>query len=88
MVLLHQCEKEIGLKSAMEGGLFYTHLTEEILICFMLIAINICFSMTDIFRSEVLGAVMQQLVDEAILPTLFLRTVRVLPLYPLSQMLT
>jgi symplekin len=31
--------------------------------------------MTDIFRSEVLGAVMQQLVDEALLPTLFLRTV-------------
>ncbi|XP_006461965.1 hypothetical protein AGABI2DRAFT_206048, partial [Agaricus bisporus var. bisporus H97] len=56
MVILHQCEKEIGLKSAME-------------------AIGICFSMTDIFRSEVLGAVMQQLVDEAVLPTLFLRTV-------------
>ncbi|KAJ3561803.1 hypothetical protein NP233_g9973 [Leucocoprinus birnbaumii] len=56
MVLLHQGEKEIGLKSAME-------------------AINICFSMTEIFRSEVLGAVMQQLIDEANLPTLFLRTV-------------
>lgn len=56
MVLLHQCEKEIGLKSAME-------------------AINICFSMTEIFRSEVLGAVMQQLIDESNLPTLFLRTV-------------
>ncbi|KXN86580.1 Symplekin [Leucoagaricus sp. SymC.cos] len=56
MVLLHQCEKEIGRKAAME-------------------AISICFSMTDIFRSEVLGAVMQQLVDEPNLPILFLRTV-------------
>lgn len=78
MVLLHQCEKEIGLKSAMEGVLSCTA-PEERLTCFVLLAINICFSMTDIFRSEVLGAVMQQLVDEAVLPTLFLRTVR-LPL--------
>ncbi|TFY68492.1 hypothetical protein EVJ58_g962 [Rhodofomes roseus] len=56
MVLLHQSEKEIGLKSAIE-------------------AINICFSMTDVFRSEVLGAFMNQIVDEPVLPTLFLRTV-------------
>ncbi|PCH44216.1 hypothetical protein WOLCODRAFT_138834 [Wolfiporia cocos MD-104 SS10] len=56
MVLLHESEKEIGLKSAIE-------------------AINICFSMTDIFRSEILAVVMQQLVDEPQLPTLFLRTV-------------
>jgi len=41
-------------------------------------AINVCFSMTDIFRSEVLGAVMQQLIDESNLPTLFLRTVSLL----------
>ena len=34
--------------------------------------------MTDIFRSEVLGAVMQQLIDESNLPTLFLRTVSLL----------
>ena len=32
--------------------------------------------MTDIFRSEILGVVMNQLVDEPNLPTLFLRTVR------------
>ncbi|KAH9924792.1 Symplekin tight junction protein C terminal-domain-containing protein [Fomitopsis serialis] len=56
MVLLHQTEKEIGLKSAIE-------------------AIGICFSMTDVFRSEVLGAFMNQIVDEPVLPTLFLRTV-------------
>ncbi|KZT65655.1 hypothetical protein DAEQUDRAFT_696939 [Daedalea quercina L-15889] len=56
MVLLHQSEKEIGLKAAIE-------------------AINICFSMTDVFRSEVLGAFMNQIVDEPVLPTLFLRTV-------------
>ncbi|TFY52822.1 hypothetical protein EVG20_g10386, partial [Dentipellis fragilis] len=56
MVLLHESEKEIGLKSAIE-------------------AIGICFSMTDVFRSEILAVVMQQIVDEANLPTLFLRTV-------------
>ncbi|KAL0576456.1 hypothetical protein V5O48_005531 [Marasmius crinis-equi] len=56
MVLLHDSEKEIGRKSAME-------------------AISICFSMTDIFRSEVLAVVMQQIVDEPTLPVLFLRTV-------------
>lgn len=32
--------------------------------------------MTDIFRSEILAVVMNQLVDEPVLPTLFLRTVR------------
>jgi symplekin len=31
--------------------------------------------MTDVFRAEVLAAVMQQIVDEPVLPTLFLRTV-------------
>jgi len=56
MVMLHESEKEIGLKSAIE-------------------AIGICFSMTDVFRSEILGSVMQQIVDEPVLPVLFLRTV-------------
>ncbi|KAF9557340.1 hypothetical protein CPC08DRAFT_710481 [Agrocybe pediades] len=56
MVLLHESEKEIGLKSAKE-------------------AIGICFSMTDVFRSEILGVVMQQIMDEPVLPVLFLRTV-------------
>lgn len=32
--------------------------------------------MTEVFRSEVLGAFMNQIVDEPVLPTLFLRTVR------------
>lgn len=32
--------------------------------------------MTDVFRSEILAVVMQQIVDESVLPTLFLRTVR------------
>ncbi len=31
--------------------------------------------MSDIFRSEILAVVMNQLVDEPVLPTLFLRTV-------------
>ncbi|KAL0953604.1 hypothetical protein HGRIS_004812 [Hohenbuehelia grisea] len=56
MVLLHESEKEIGLKSAIE-------------------AIGICFSMTDVFRSEILAVVMQQIMDEPVLPVLFLRTV-------------
>ncbi|KAJ2915453.1 hypothetical protein MD484_g4945, partial [Candolleomyces efflorescens] len=56
MVLLHESEKEIGLKSAKE-------------------AIGICFSMTDVFRSEILAVVMQQIMDEPVLPVLFLRTV-------------
>ncbi len=42
-----------------------------------MIAIGICFSMTDIFRSEIFGVVMNQLVDEPVLPTLFLRTVSI-----------
>jgi len=38
-------------------------------------AINLCFSMTDIFRSDVFAVVMQQIMDEPVLPVLFLRTV-------------
>ncbi|TRM60720.1 Symplekin tight junction protein C terminal-domain-containing protein [Schizophyllum amplum] len=38
-------------------------------------AITICFSMTDIFRSEILAVVIQQIMDEPVLPVLFLRTV-------------
>ncbi len=38
-------------------------------------AIGICFSMTDVFRSEILAVVMNQIVDEPVLPVLFLRTV-------------
>ncbi|CDZ97637.1 mRNA cleavage and polyadenylation factor II complex, subunit PTA1 [Phaffia rhodozyma] len=38
-------------------------------------AIDICFSMTDVYRSEVLAVVMQQIVDEPELPTLFLPTI-------------
>ncbi|KZT27847.1 hypothetical protein NEOLEDRAFT_1130335 [Neolentinus lepideus HHB14362 ss-1] len=38
-------------------------------------AIGICFSITDVFRSEILAVVMQQIMDQPVLPTLFLRTV-------------
>ncbi|GAA5904392.1 RNA-processing protein PTA1 [Sporobolomyces salmoneus] len=38
-------------------------------------AIAICFSMADAFRPEILAAFMQQIVDEPVLPNLFLRTV-------------
>ncbi|CAK5273974.1 unnamed protein product [Mycena citricolor] len=39
-------------------------------------AISVCFSMTEIFRSDVLAVVMQQIVDEPVIPVLFLRTAR------------
>ncbi|EPQ28470.1 uncharacterized protein PFL1_03773 [Pseudozyma flocculosa PF-1] len=38
-------------------------------------AIQICFSMTDVFRSEVLGAVLNQILEEPTLPVIFMRTV-------------
>lgn len=38
-------------------------------------AIGLCFSMPDAFRPEILVAFMQQVVDEPVLPVLFLRTV-------------
>ncbi|KAG6381608.1 hypothetical protein JVT61DRAFT_206 [Boletus reticuloceps] len=75
MVLLHESEKEIGLKSAIEGA------RSALMSAFMFMrscipsAIGICFSMTDVFRSEILAVVMQQIVDEPVLPVLFLRTV-------------
>jgi len=37
-------------------------------------AIKICFGMTDVFRSEVLGAVLNQIADEPQVPLLFMRT--------------
>ena len=38
-------------------------------------AVGICFSLTTVFRSEVLGAILNQIVEEPVLPTIFLRTV-------------
>lgn len=73
MVLLHDSEKEIGLKSAIEGIVQFIGSDHPILT--YSIAIGICFSMTDVFRSEILAVVMQQIMDEPVLPVLFLRTV-------------
>jgi symplekin len=43
--------------------------------------------MTDIFRSEILAVVMQQILDEPVLPTLFMRTVSPkLNLYPIHAL--
>jgi symplekin len=42
---------------------------------FYIPAVNLCFAMPDIFGQEVLAVVMQQIVDEPVLPILFLRTV-------------
>jgi hypothetical protein len=45
--------------------------------------------MTDVFRSEILAVVMQQILDEPVLPTLFMRTVsRDFPRFPRSTALT
>ena len=40
--------------------------------------------MTDVFRSEILAVVMQQIMDEPVLPVLFLRTVCYLSYYVIS----
>lgn len=56
MGLLHNSEREIGLKNTVA-------------------AIQICFSMTDVYRSEVLAAVLNQIAEEPSLPMLFMRTV-------------
>ncbi|KAG0140155.1 hypothetical protein CROQUDRAFT_665580 [Cronartium quercuum f. sp. fusiforme G11] len=59
LVLLHQTNNEPGSISIKQS----------------IEAIGICFSITEIFKPEVLAAFMQQVVDELTLPTLFLRTV-------------
>lgn len=88
MVLLHNCEKESGLKATMDGASCVpapahakrASTADPSSPRLAPSAIDICFSLTNIYRSEVLAAVMQQIVDEVELPTLFLRTVRPLPL--------
>lgn len=78
MVLLHDTEKEIGIKSAIEGTCVVMNVPEPPCSLFLMaffVAIGICFSMTDVFRSEILAVVMQQILDEPVLPTLFMRTV-------------
>ena len=75
MVVLHEKEKEIGLKSTIEGTRFRQIIMYAAKLIFFFSAIGICFSMADVYRSEILAVVMQQIVDEPVLPTLFLRTV-------------
>lgn len=38
-------------------------------------AVQICLNMADVFRAEVLAATMNQIIEEPVLPTIFLRTV-------------
>ena len=38
-------------------------------------AVEICFNMTTVFRAEVLGAILNQILEEPTLPTIFMRTV-------------
>ncbi|QRV74154.1 symplekin [Ceratobasidium sp. AG-Ba] len=51
-------------------------------------AIGICFQIVDVFRSDVLAAVMQQLLDSPTLPTLFLRTASLFSHVPVIQAVT
>lgn len=50
------------------------HSEREIGLKMTMEAIRICFGMTDIFRSEVLGAVLNLILEEPDLPLLFMRT--------------
>jgi hypothetical protein len=43
--------------------------------------------MTDVYKSDILQTVMQQVSDEPELPTLFMRTVRLCPLLSLALLL-
>jgi symplekin len=74
MMFLHDVEKDVGLKQAIEGTILIWDDVQRFIII-PPTAIGICFSMTDVYRSEVLAVVMQQIVDESVLPVLFLRTV-------------
>lgn len=56
-------------------GLFFEASRRHVMVDFTLAAISICFSMTEVFRSEILGVVMQQIMDEPAIPLLFMRTV-------------
>jgi Symplekin tight junction protein C terminal len=76
MMFLHDVEKDVGLKQAIEGTILIRDDVQQF-ITVPPTAISICFSMTDVYRSEVLAVVMQQIVDESVLPVLFLRTVSI-----------
>ncbi len=51
------------------------HAEREIGVKNTMVAIQICFSMTDVYRSEVLAAVLNQISEDANLPMVFMRTV-------------
>lgn len=78
MTLLHNSEKEAGVKQTIEGevrkssrGAVRVPLADV----HFPIAIGVCFSMPDAFRPEILVAFMQHTVDEPVIPVLFMRTV-------------
>jgi symplekin len=74
LVLLHEEEKKIGVPAAKEGGCCFLTTRTEMLMSFAT-AIDICFTLTDRFPSEVLAVVMQRIIDSVSLPILFMRTV-------------
>lgn len=77
LVLLHQEQASIGLQAAIEGESprprKYGQAQELTVPHYS--AIDICFSMTDLFPSEVFAVVMQRIIDSTTLPLLFMRTV-------------
>lgn len=75
LVLLHQEQAVIGLQAAIEGIVVSHSLTIVRQANHIVAAIDICFSMTDIFPSEVFAVVMQRIIDSTSLPLLFMRTV-------------
>lgn len=81
LVLLHESEREIGLKSAIEGNLVFRIPSQMLADSWPSLAISICFSMTDVFSSQIFAIVMQQIVDNATLPVLFMRTVRLISFF-------
>jgi symplekin len=77
LVLLHDQEKEIGLKAAIEGEAVPTFKCgdDPRLTHLRFVAIDICFGLTDLFTSEVFAVFMQRIIDGTTLPVLFMRTV-------------
>ncbi|KAI9100992.1 hypothetical protein DFS34DRAFT_450715 [Phlyctochytrium arcticum] len=77
LINLHNMEETVGLKRAVEGTSMQKHQFESIHRAHSLnyLATTICFTSQDIFTQEVLAVVLQQLVEQSTLPTLYLRSV-------------
>lgn len=77
LILLHNSIKETGLEPTKEGKLASNGEPDVELT--LSTVISMCLGMQEIFRPEILAAFMQQVIDEPVLPALFLRTVSGFP---------